>query len=700
MRPCKPILPLLLLLAFNFFSFAQSRQKGTAYRYNGKNPRTVLPGVLIQCEDASNNNIVTGADGAFTLSLPSLKAGDPLHHVKVSKKGMVVMNQETVREWSVRKEPLVVVLRDEEEIRKETRQMEEAAQAAANRIYETKKSELERELREGFISKKERAERLAALQDAVEAFRKQSRSYASFLVGIDLHEVSLPIQEAIKLVTEGKPEAASFLLEEERFPERFGEGTVDDNTVLGSRVLLAIYRLCLDWKKYESLLQKLEAMTDKAEVQIEYGSHLIEKGDLSAGIERLEKALDRLDKTGKPQWYISAQNWLANAQSAAGNMEGAIRICESALSFMDTLEEGTCEEGFLDVSRASFLVIQTDALYSSGMDNDDIARQSITAARRAARSDYGSDGTSLLIAAYSSRLISLYNQGRKKEAKAISKELETLLAQSPETFSISATALTARMLPGAGDLEKSVQLLRENIDLCWKYAKGTPWKYEPLAATYEEMLALYILATDSSKARIPEVEELLDESVDILRRYSEIHPDLHANNLAKVLFSRSSYFRRVGKVDEAVLSDARSAVDISRSFADREPGQYGHQLARHLDNYASCLDKTVDPKAPAKDIVREILQVRREAVSIMRQLPNPADLQKQDLIAMLINLATSERGYLGNTRETRKLLNEAETLAEDLAKTNPAVYGAFPETLKKMKLLFALSPKGKVKLED
>ena len=153
-------------------------------------------------------------------------------------------------------------------------------------------------------------------------------------------------------------------------------------------------------------------------------------------------------------------------------------------------------------------------------------------------------------------------------------------------------------------------------------------------------------------------------------------------------------------MDEAVLSDARSAVDISRSFADREPGQYRYQLARHLDNYASCLDKTVDQKAPAKDRVREIHQIQQEAVSIMRQLSNLADIQKQDLIAMLINLASSERGYLGNTREARKLLNEAEILAEDLAKTNPSVHGALPETLKKMKLLFALSPKGKVKLED
>ena len=173
MRFSKAVIPVILFLILSGVALAQTTQKGIAYRYNGEKPRTGLQGVLIQCDDASNNNVLTASDGSFTLSLPTLKAGDPLGNVRISKKGMIVMNREAVAEWSVRKTPLIVVLRDADEYKREKEKMEKVTQEATRRIYETKKEELERELSAGTISKKKRAEELAALQASVEEFRKQ-----------------------------------------------------------------------------------------------------------------------------------------------------------------------------------------------------------------------------------------------------------------------------------------------------------------------------------------------------------------------------------------------------------------------------------------------------------------------------------------------------------------------------------------------
>ena len=101
MRFSKAVIPVILFLILSGVALAQTTQKGIAYRYNGEKPRTGLQGVLIQCDDASNNNVLTASDGSFTLSFPTLKAGDPLGNVRISKKGMIVMNREAVAEWSV-----------------------------------------------------------------------------------------------------------------------------------------------------------------------------------------------------------------------------------------------------------------------------------------------------------------------------------------------------------------------------------------------------------------------------------------------------------------------------------------------------------------------------------------------------------------------------------------------------------------------
>ena len=550
MRHCQLALFLLLSFACSSNLLAQSTQKGVAYQYNGEKPRTGLKGVLIQCDDASNNNILTASNGAFTLTLPTLKAGDPLRNVRISKKGMIVMNREAIAEWSVRKEPLVVVLRDEEEFNAEKARLEKVTKEAAQRIYEAKKAELEKEVMAGSITRKERAEKLAALQSAVESFRKQSQTYSDFLAGIDLREVSAPVRDAIELVTEGKPEAAAFILEEENFPEKINDNTADDKTrkqnILGVRLLMAVYRLSLDWSHYDNLLETVSLyLDDVVEVQIENGNHLIEKGSYAKGIDILENALVKIDSIVKPNWYLSAKNWLAEAYATTGNNEQAIRVCEEALSFMDSLEEDAMEESYTLISRASFLVLQLTSMNALRMDTEEITRKTLTAARRAARSDYALEGTSLLIVALGTKTLTLLQQNRKEEAAALKKELEEIFDNPPDGFVHNASTLSTRFLLTFGDKEESERVLRENIRICWQLAKETPWKFEPLAAQMEYNLAQILIASTPKGKRNHEIEEILDESIDILRRYSELSPEFHSMQLASSLYTLSFYLSSI-----------------------------------------------------------------------------------------------------------------------------------------------------------
>lgn len=702
MRFLKAVLPVFLFLILSVVAFAQTTQKGTAYRYNGEKPRTGLQGVLIQCDEASNNNVLTASDGSFTLTLPSLKAGDPLENVRISKKGMIVMNREAVAEWSVRKTPLTVVLRDADEYKKEKDQLEKVTQVASRKIYEKKKEELERELSAGIISKKKQAEELAALQASVEEFRKQSKSYSSFLVGIDLREVTPTLRQALELVREGNPEAAAFLLEGEDFPKRILEQSSSGNDsrqdVLGARVLLAIYRFCLDWKKYENLLEQLTSISEKPEVHIEYGNHLVEKGLYHQGIVVLEQKTQYIDKRNNPQWYLSATNWLTEAYAATGDNEKAIRLAEETVSFIDSLGEDEMEEGLRLLFRASFMTIQSTAMASLHLDNEDITRKTIIAARRASRSDYSSEGTSLLITVLGSRLLSLLQQDRKEEAESIEKELDSLLKDDPNGFVENVATLNIRLLLAAGDKKETERILRENIDVCWGLAKDTPWKFEPVVANFEYLLASSLMSDNPGK-RKPEVEELLDESIDILRRYSNLSPEFHAYNLAQALRTLSFYFRLAGKVDGGVIADAREAMDLTRPFAEKEPQQYGKQMALCVSNYAECINKTVEINHPDKEKVLELVKYEEEAVDCMKQLGNLTDMEKHDYVTMLLNLAISNKIYLGNTRESNRLIKEATSICEDLARNNPTKFGQAPEEMKKLRFMLLLMKKGSIRKE-
>ena len=85
-------------------------QKGVTYRYNGKNKRTPIGGVYIKPITAANGVVSDESNGTFTLALDNLKMGSRIGNVRVTKQGMMVFNQQAVDEWSVRNDPLCLIL--------------------------------------------------------------------------------------------------------------------------------------------------------------------------------------------------------------------------------------------------------------------------------------------------------------------------------------------------------------------------------------------------------------------------------------------------------------------------------------------------------------------------------------------------------------------------------------------------------------
>ena len=123
-------------------------QQGYSYRYNGKNPRTPLPDVQIEY---GNPKKATKSDntGAFTLDFSYLKMGDQIGLVTVKKREMMVFNQHAVDEWSIRKEPLCLILCDAEEFDRQKKEYMELGRKDAKLKYDRQKAELEKQLKDG-----------------------------------------------------------------------------------------------------------------------------------------------------------------------------------------------------------------------------------------------------------------------------------------------------------------------------------------------------------------------------------------------------------------------------------------------------------------------------------------------------------------------------------------------------------------------
>ena len=104
----KRVISLLMILMLALGALAQTQQ-GVVYRYNGKNPRTPLGNVTI-AYDGNKRTTISAENGSFALTLVGRKMGDRIGLVTVKKREMMVFNQHAVDEWSVRKEPLMLIL--------------------------------------------------------------------------------------------------------------------------------------------------------------------------------------------------------------------------------------------------------------------------------------------------------------------------------------------------------------------------------------------------------------------------------------------------------------------------------------------------------------------------------------------------------------------------------------------------------------
>lgn len=212
-----------LLLAFfiNMPLQAQTvKQQGVTYRYNGKNKRTPIGGVYIKPITAANGVVSDESNGAFTLALDNLKMGSRIGNVRVTKQGMMVFNQQAVDEWSVRKDPLCLILCNADEFQKQKKNLIAIGESQAKKKYDQKLAELKKQNDAKQLKIDVYYNKLDSLEKEYQNALKHMDEYADVFARIDESEVDTVAQRAIEMFNRGEIEESIHLLEQQNYMEK------------------------------------------------------------------------------------------------------------------------------------------------------------------------------------------------------------------------------------------------------------------------------------------------------------------------------------------------------------------------------------------------------------------------------------------------------------------------------------------------
>ena len=283
---------MVLLGTCNMLAQSVFVQKGITFRYNGKNPRTPLGGVYVKTATSPNGVVSDENNGVFFLKLQNIKMGDRLGRATVSKKGLMVFNQQAVDEWSARKEPLKLILCDANQFQKQKNNLISIGRNQAEKKYKKRLAELEKKNKAQQLTLDEYHAKLDSINRDRDNAEKHMEEYADMFARIDESEVDTLAQRAIELFNQGQLEEAIKLFEQGNYLEKLDDALkiktqaeelrqkADSAEVLADKDIeeykksiqaqVSAYKMSNEWDKAAELLKGL---ADKLQTQDVIGDY-------------------------------------------------------------------------------------------------------------------------------------------------------------------------------------------------------------------------------------------------------------------------------------------------------------------------------------------------------------------------------------------------------------------------------------------
>ena len=568
-------------------------QKGVAYQYNGKQARTPLGNVTISYDGNQRTTISGERDGTFSLTLAGRKMGDRIGMVTVRKREMIVFNQQAVDEWSVRKEPLRLILCDADEFERQKENLIAIGKREAKKKYDRQKAKLEQQLADGKMQLAEKEAALNKAYEELERARNNMDEYADLFARIDESEVDTLAQQAIELFNQGEVERAIRKFEEGHYMEKL------DNAIKNSKQadkLMAVAEQAKERATQDSLkaVQSLKAQIEAYKLNNEWekaGELLKGLADKSGDVgEICAYALFCLvqNKFGESETYynkaLTIFRRLAESNPSAYKANVAITLNELAIVYAKTQRFSEAES---------------------------MNKEALEELRRLAESN-PSVYEHVLGNTLNNMALVYVNTKHFSEAESMHKEAleirRRLAAANPSAFEPDvATSLNnlALLYDKTQRLNETEPVLKEALEIRRRLAANNPSAYEPdLAQTMNDLASTYCL-----EKRFSEAEPMLKEALEIRRRLAAANPTVYEPDWAMTMNNLALLYADTQRFSEAEQI-CKETAEIYRRLASSNPSAYEPDFIQVLNNLAMICEFT--KRYSDKDAaLKEILEIKR-----------------------------------------------------------------------------------------
>lgn len=617
----KKIFLLSVTLFIAMVNFAQMQtQQGISYRYNGKNPRTPLPNVTVECVTA-NNAVISDSTGSFTLNFNKLKMGDRIGFVTVKKREMMVFNQHAVDEWSIRKEPLCLILCDANEFEQQKQNLIDIGRREAQKKYDRQKAELQKQLDASEIDRAKYEVELDKAYEELDRLHKHLDEYADLFARIDESEIDSIAQQAIKLFNQGQMDEAVRLFEQGNYLEKLkasnraiqqadnmietaeavkAKAEKDKEEQLQSlKAQVAAYKMQNEWEKAGELLKGLADELNTYESLFQYADFCQDQNRFDEAETYYEKVLPLVRELSQanPQAYelhvAVTLNELANlyckiqrfTESEAMHLEAleiSRRLAQDNPHVYEPNVAATLDNLGL-VYRSTQRFVESEAMHLEALE----------IRRRLAQDNPQTYEPK--VASTLNNLGILYDETQQfSKSEALFLEALQIRRQLAQTNPNVYASDVAQSLDNLGIHYKKVQQLSQSetafleaLEIHRRMAQDNPQVYEPkVASTLFGLANLYETTKRTSESEIAYLEAL-----EIYKRVAQASPLAYEPDVAKILNNLAVMYSKTQRFSECESAHLE-ALEIRRRLAQDNPQVYEPYVASTLNNLGALYFKT------------------------------------------------------------------------------------------------------------
>lgn len=691
----KRIVSILVALIIALPVLSQSIiQKGVTYRYNGKNPRTPIGGVYIKPISADNGVVSDASNGSFSVILKNLTMGARIGKVKVTKQGMMVFNQMAVDEWSVRKEPLCLILCDANEFQKQKKNLIAIGEREAKRKYDNKLAELKKENETQKIKLDDYYNQLDSLEKEYQNALKHMDEYADVFARIDESEIDSIAQRAIELFNNGAIEESIKMFEEGNYLKKLDDALrvksqtksmrqlADSVESLAERDIekyignikaqIAAYKLSKDYPKTGETLKNLADRIQNPETIGEYLDFCYDQNrfqELELYAQKIISILGQVQNENKEEILAATYNCLGYLYSNTQRFsegETMFKLAMSKYEQIAKVDHKGCELKIVILYNNLGLLYhnvkrfkESEAMYKAALEkcNKLIGKDSLTyeSTLSMVYHNFASLYSDIKQISESDRMYRTACTIRKLLAKTEIPKYEQDLANSYNDYAMFCVDIHR--------FKEAEKLYNNAVSIYKHLVNENAEAYEPgLAKTYNNLGLLY-----SQTLRFNESEAILKSALAINERLVKANSQIYESQLA-ITYNNLAILYSITHNDEECEVMFKAALYLYIKLANVNPKVYEPNLAGLYNNLGVLYSK-IFRYDESETMYMSALKIRERLTKIYPNVFDSELASSYNNLAMLYN-------EIRKFKECENLHKAALTIRERLAKVKPKIFNS------------------------